>query len=140
MIENIRYYVLVEKENGLFLNLFDENKNMVDNFFSLNENKINNYIIEYQNKKAFFISWDKFDEDKNSLKVEEDLLELLLESSDLVDVNFEKVTIVGLKNITLVARNNPKNNDSIDIFFEIDDNIISKNNIVGNYIYFKGCL
>ena len=99
MIENIRYYVLVEKENGLFLNLFDENKNMVDNFFSLNENKINNYIIEYQNKKAFFISWDKFDEDKNSLKVEEDLLELLLESSDLVDVNFEKVTIVGLKNI-----------------------------------------
>ena len=139
MIENIRYYVLVEKENGLFLNLFDENKNMVDNFFSLNENKINNYIIEYQNKKAFFISWDKFDEDKNSLKVEEDLLELLLESSDWVDVNFEKVTIVGLKNITLVARNNPKNNDSIDIFFEIDDNIISKNNIVGNYIYFKGC-
>ena len=43
MIENIRYYVLVEKENGLFLNLFDENKNMVDNFFSLNENKINIY-------------------------------------------------------------------------------------------------
>ena len=136
MIE-VKFYMLVEGEDALYLALYDSEKNLISSYSNLNQNDINNYIENLENEKEFFISWE---EEKNSdyLKLDEKLISYLLGKDNFVNDDFEIIEKKEVKNIALFIRDNKEIEDRLDIYIEINDNLLTKNNIVGNYIYSQG--
>ena len=136
MIE-VKFYMLVEGEDALYLALYDSEKNLISSYSNLNQNDINNYIENLENEKEFFISWE---EEKNSdyLKLDEKLISYLLGQNNFVNADFEIIEKKEVKNIALFIRDNKEIEDRLDIYIEINDNLLTKNNIVGNYIYSQG--
>ena len=136
MIE-VKFYMLVEREDALYLALYDSEKNLISSYSNLNQNDINNYIENLENEKEFFISWE---EEKNSdyLKLDEKLISYLLGQNNFVNADFEIIEKKEVKNIALFIRDNKEIEDRLDIYIEINDNLLTKNNIVGNYIYSQG--
>ena len=136
MIE-VKFYMLVEGEDSLYLALYDSEKNLISSYSNLNQNDINNYIENLENEKEFFISWE---EEKNSdyLKLDEKLISYLLGQNNFVNADFEIIEKKEVKNIALFIRDNKEIEDRLDIYIEINDNLLTKNNIVGNYIYSQG--
>ncbi|PIM76841.1 helicase SNF [Fusobacterium polymorphum] len=126
--------MLVEREDALYLALYDSEKNLISSYSNLNQNDINNYIENLENEKEFFISWE---EEKNSdyLKLDEKLISYLLGQNNFVNADFEIIEKKEVKNIALFIRDNKEIEDRLDIYIEINDNLLTKNNIVGNYIY-----
>ena len=133
MIE-VKFYMLVEGEDSLYLALYDSEKNLISSYSNLNQNGINNYIENLENEKEFFISWE---EEKNSdyLKLDEKLISYLLGKDNFVNDDFEIIEKKEIENIALFIRDNKEIEDRLDIYIEINDNLLTKNNIVGNYIY-----
>ena len=133
MIE-VKFYMLVEGEDALYLALYDSEKNLISSYSNLNQNDINNYIENLENEKEFFISWE---EEKNSdyLKLDEKLISYLLGKDNFVNDDFEIIEKKEIENIALFIRDNKEIEDRLDIYIEINDNLLTKNNIVGNYIY-----
>ena len=130
----VKFYMLVEREDALYLALYDSEKNLISSYSNLNQNDINNYIENLENEKEFFISWE---EEKNSdyLKLDEKLISYLLGQNNFVNADFEIIEKKEVKNIALFIRDNKEIEDRLDIYIEINDNLLTKNNIVGNYIY-----
>ena len=133
----VKFYMLVEGEDTLYLALYDSEKNLISSYSNLNQNDINNYIENLENEKEFFISWE---EEKNSdyLKLDEKLISYLLGKDNFVNDDFEIIEKKEIENIALFIRDNKEIEDRLDIYIEINDNLLTKNNIVGNYIYSQG--
>ena len=131
---DVKFYMLVEGEDHLYLALYDSEKNLITSYSNLNQNDINNYIENLENEKEFFISWE---EEKNSdyLKLDEKLISYLLGKDNFVNDDFEIIEKKEIENIALFIRDNKEIEDRLDIYIEINDNLLTKNNIVGNYIY-----
>jgi len=134
---NVKFYMLVEGEDALYLALYDSEKNLISSYSNLNQNDVNNYIENLENEKEFFISWE---EEKNSdyLKLDEKLISYLLGKDNFVNDDFEIIEKKEIENIALFIRDNKEIEDRLDIYIEINDNLLTKNNIVGNYIYSQG--
>ena len=133
----VKFYMLVEGEDSLYLALYDSEKNLISSYSNLNQNDINNYIENLENEKEFFISWE---EEKSSdyLKLDEKSISYLLGQNNFVNADFEIIEKKEVKNIALFIRDNKEIEDRLDIYIEINDNLLTKNNIVGNYIYSQG--
>ena len=133
----VKFYMLVEGEDSLYLALYDSEKNLISSYSNLNQNDINNYIENLENEKEFFISWE---EEKSSdyLKLDEKLISYLLGQDNFVNDDFEIIEKKEIENIALFIRDNKEIEDRLDIYIEINDNLLTKNNIVGNYIYSQG--
>ena len=133
----VKFYMLVEREDALYLALYDSEKNLISSYSNLNQNDINNYIENLENEKEFFISWE---EEKSSyyLKLDERSISYLLGQNNFVNADFEIIEKKEVKNIALFIRDNKEIEDRLDIYIEINDNLLTKNNIVGNYIYSQG--
>ena len=133
----VKFYMLVEREDALYLALYDSEKNLISSYSNLNQNDINNYIENLENEKEFFISWE---EEKSSdyLKLDEKLISYLLGQDNFVNADFEIIEKKEVENLALFIRNNKEIEDRLDIYIEINDNLLMKNNIVGNYIYSQG--
>ena len=133
----VKFYMLVEGEDTLYLALYDSEKNLISSYSNLNQNDINNYIENLENEKEFFISWE---EEKSSyyLKLDERSISYLLGQNNFVNADFEIIEKKEVKNIALFIRDNKEIEDRLDIYIEINDNLLTKNNIVGNYIYSQG--
>ena len=133
----VKFYMLVEGEDSLYLALYDSEKNLISSYSNLNQNDINNYIENLENEKEFFISWE---EEKKSdyLKLDKTLLEYLLEEKKFVNSDFERITEKEIENVSLLIRDNKEIEDRLDIYIEINDNLLTKRNIVENYIYSQG--
>lgn len=130
----VKFYMLVEGEDALYLALYDSEKNLISSYSNLNQNDINNYIENLENEKEFFISWE---EEKSSdyLKLDEKLISYLLGQDNFVNADFEIIEKKEVENLALFIRNNKEIEDRLDIYIEINDNLLTKNSIVGNYIY-----
>ena len=133
----VKFYMLVEGEDSLYLALYGSEKNLISSYSNLNQNDINNYIENLENEKEFFISWE---EEKSSdyLKLDEKLISYLLGQDNFVNDDFEIIEKKEIENIALFIRDNKEIEDRLDIYIEINDNLLTKNNIVGNYIYSQG--
>ena len=133
----VKFYMLVEGEDSLYLALYDSEKNLISSYSNLNQNDINNYIENLENEKEFFISWE---EEKSSdyLKLDEKLISYLLGKDNFVNDDFEIIEKKEVENLALFIRNNKEIEDRLDIYIEINDNLLTKNNIVGDYIYSQG--
>ena len=134
---DVKFYMLIEGEDNLYLALYDTEKNLISSYSNLNQSKINNYIENIENENKFFISWE---EEKKSdyLKLDKTLLEYLLKEEKFVNSDFERIIKKEIKNVSLLIRDNKEIEDRLDIYIEINDNLLTKNNIVGNYIYSQG--
>ena len=136
-MKDVKFYMLIEGEDNLYLALYDTEKNLISSYSNLNQSKINNYIENLENEKEFFISWE---EEKKSdyLKLDKILLEYLLEEEKFVNSDFERIIEKEIENVSLLIRDNKKIEDRLDIYIEINDNLLTKRNIVENYIYSQG--
>ena len=47
----VKFYMLVEREDALYLALYDSEKNLISSYSNLNQNDINNYIENLENEK-----------------------------------------------------------------------------------------
>ena len=143
-MKDVKFYMLIEGEDNLYLALYDTEKNLISSYsnlnqskINLNQSKINNYIENLENEKEFFISWE---EEKKSdyLKLDKILLEYLLEEEKFVNSDFERIIEKEIENVSLLIRDNKEIEDRLDIYIEINDNLLTKRNIVENYIYSQG--
>ena len=55
-MEKIKFYKLVENEDGACLELYNENDELVVDYLNLNSNKINDYIANLECTNDFFIT------------------------------------------------------------------------------------
>lgn len=134
---DVKFYMLLEAEDGLYLALYNSEKNIINTYSNLNRSKVNAYIENLENEKNFFISWDE-KSSSDYLKLDETLISYLLELENFVDFKFEKIRKKEIKNIPILIRNNKEIEDNLDIYIEINDNILSRKNIIGDYIYSQG--
>ena len=131
---DVKFYMLVEGEDNLYLALYDTEKNLISSYSNLNQSKINNYIENLKNEEEFFISWE--DEKKSEyLKLDKTLLEYLLEEEKFVNSDFERIIKKEIKNVPLLIRDNKEIEDRLDIYIEINDNLLTKKNVMDSYIY-----
>lgn len=137
-MEKIKFYKLVEDEDGACLELYNENDELVVDYLNLNSNKINDYIANLECTNDFFITWAE--EKKDKIVIDEILLNYLLESENFVNKNFEKIFLKEVETATLLIRNDKNIEDKLDIFLEINDNILTTRNIIGNYAYVQGSI
>lgn len=137
-MEKIKFYKLVENEDGACLELYNENDELVVDYLNLNSNKINDYIANLECTNDFFITWAE--EKKDKIVIDEILLNYLLESEKFVNKNFEKIFLKEVETATLLIRNDKNIEDKLDIFLEINDNILTTRNIIGNYAYVQGSI
>ena len=134
---DVKFYMLVEGEDNLYLALYDTEKNLISSYSNLNQSKINNYIENLKNEEEFFISWE--DEKKSEyLKLDKTLLEYLLEEEKFVNSDFERIIKKEIKNVPLLIRDNKEIEDRLDIYIEINDNLLTKKNVMDSYIYSQG--
>ncbi|WP_335995597.1 DEAD/DEAH box helicase [Fusobacterium polymorphum] len=134
---DVKFYMLVEGEDNLYLALYDSEKNLISSYSNLNQNDINSYIENLENEKEFFISWEE-EKSNDYLKLDEKLISYLLGKDNFVNADFEIIEKKEIENIALFIRDNKEIEDRLDIYIEINDNLLTKNNIVGNYIYSQG--
>ncbi|WP_339017816.1 DEAD/DEAH box helicase family protein [Fusobacterium animalis] len=131
---DVKFYMLVEGEDNLYLALYDTEKNLISSYSNLNQSKINNYIENLKNEEEFFISWEK-EKKSEYLKLDKTLLEYLLEEEKFVNSDFERIIKKEIKNVPLLIRDNKEIEDRLDIYIEINDNLLTKKNVMNSYIY-----
>lgn len=134
---DVKFYMLVEGEDNLYLALYDTEKNLISSYSNLNQSKINNYIENLKNEEGFFISWEK-EKKSEYLKLDKTLLEYLLEEEKFVNSDFERIIKKEIKNVPLLIRDNKEIEDRLDIYIEINDNLLTKKNVMDSYIYSQG--
>ena len=94
---DVKFYMLVEGKDNLYLALYDTEKNLISSYSNLNQSKINNYIENLENEKEFFISW-KEEKKSDYLKLDKTLLEYLLKEEKFVNSDFERITKKEIEN------------------------------------------
>ena len=104
MIE-VKFYMLVEGEDSLYLALYDSEKNLISSYSNLNQNDINSYIENLENEKEFFISWEE-EKSNEHLKLDEKLISYLLEKDNFVNADFEIIEKKQIENLSLFLRDN----------------------------------
>ena len=134
---DVKFYMLVEGEDNLYLALYDTEKNLISSYSNLNQSKINNYIENLENEKEFFISW-KEEKKSDYLKLDKTLLEYLLKEEKFVNSDFERIIKKEIKNVPLLIRDNKEIEDRLDIYIEINDNLLTKKNVMDSYVYSQG--
>ena len=134
---DVKFYMLVEGKDNLYLALYDTEKNLISSYSNLNQSKINNYIENLKNEEEFFISWEK-EKKSEYLKLDKTLLEYLLEEEKFVNSDFERIIKKEIKNVPLLIRDNKEIEDRLDIYIEINDNLLTKKNVMDSYIYSQG--
>ena len=134
---DVKFYMLIEGEDNLYLALYDTEKNLISSYSNLNQSKINNYIENLNNEEEFFISWEK-EKKSEYLKLDRILLEYLLEEEKFVNSDFERIIKKEIKNVSLLIRDNKEIEDRLDIYIEINDNLLTKKNVMDSYIYSQG--
>ena len=134
---DVKFYMLVEGEDNLYLALYDTEKNLISSYSNLNQSKINNYIENLKNEEEFFISWEK-EKKSEYLKLDKTLLEYLLEEEKFVNSDFDRIIKKEIKNVPLLIRDNKEIEDRLDIYIEINDNLLTKKNVMDSYIYSQG--
>lgn len=134
---DVKFYMLVEGEDNLYLALYDTEKDLISSYSNLNQSKINNYIENLKNEEEFFISWEK-EKKSEYLKLDKTLLEYLLEEEKFVNSDFERIIKKEIKNVPLLIRDNKEIEDRLDIYIEINDNLLTKKNVIDSYIYSQG--
>lgn len=134
---DVKFYMLIEGEDNLYLALYDTEKNLISSYSNLNQSKINNYIENLKNEEEFFISWEK-EKKSEYLKLDRILLEYLLEEEKFVNSDFERIIKKEIKNVPLLIRDNKEIEDRLDIYIEINDNLLTKKNVMDSYIYSQG--
>ena len=134
---DVKFYMLVEGEDNLYLALYDTEKNVISSYSNLNQSKINNYIENLKNEEEFFISWEK-EKKSEYLKLDKTLLEYLLEEEKFVNSDFDRIIKKEIKNVPLLIRDNKEIEDRLDIYIEINDNLLTKKNVMDSYIYSQG--
>lgn len=134
---DVKFYMLVEGEDNLYLALYDTEKNLISSYSNLNQSKINNYIENLKNEEEFFISWEK-EKKSEYLKLDKTLLEYLLEEEKFVNSDFERIIKKEIKNVPLLIRDNKEIEDRLDIYIEINDNLLTKKNVMDSYVYSQG--
>ncbi|MEX6520203.1 DEAD/DEAH box helicase [Fusobacterium animalis] len=134
---DVKFYMLVEGEDNLYLALYNTEKNLISSYSNLNQSKINNYIENLKNEEEFFISWEK-EKKSEYLKLDKTLLEYLLEEEKFVNSDFERIIKKEIKNVPLLIRDNKEIEDRLDIYIEINDNLLTKKNVMDSYIYSQG--
>ncbi|QYR67890.1 DEAD/DEAH box helicase family protein [Fusobacterium animalis] len=134
---DVKFYMLVEGEDNLYLALYDTEKNLISSYSNLNQSKINNYIENLKNEEEFFISWEK-EKKSEYLKLDKILLEYLLEEEKFVNSDFERIIKKEIKNVPLLIRDNKEIEDRLDIYIEINDNLLTKKNVMDSYVYSQG--
>lgn len=134
---DVKFYMLVEGEDNLYLALYDTEKNLISSYSNLTQSKINNYIENLKNEEEFFISWEK-EKKSEYLKLDKTLLEYLLEEEKFVNSDFERIIKKEIKNVPLLIRDNKEIEDRLDIYIEINDNLLTKKNAMNSYIYSQG--
>ena len=134
---DVKFYMLVEGEDNLYLALYDTEKNLISSYSNLNQSKINNYIENLKNEEEFFISWEK-EKKSEYLKLDKTLLEYLLEEEKFVNSDFERIIKKEIKNVPLLIRDNKEIEDRLGIYIEINDNLLTKKNVMDSYIYSQG--
>ena len=134
---DVKFYMLVEGEDNLYLALYDTEKNLISSYSNLNQSKINNYIENLKNEEEFFISWEK-EKKSEYLKLDKTLLEYLLEEEKFVNSDFERIIKKEIKNVPLLIRDNKEIEDRLDIYIEINDDLLTKKNVMDSYIYSQG--
>ncbi|WP_339014622.1 DEAD/DEAH box helicase [Fusobacterium animalis] len=134
---DVKFYMLVEGEDNLYLALYDTEKNLISSYSNLNQSKINNYIENLKNEEEFFISWEK-EKKSEYLKLDKTLLEYLLEEEKFVNSDFERIIKKEIKSVPLLIRDNKEIEDRLDIYIEINDNLLTKKNVMDSYIYSQG--
>lgn len=72
------------------------------------------------------------------LKLDKTLLEYLLEEEKFVNSDFERIIKKEIKNVPLLIRDNKEIEDRLDIYIEINDNLLTKKNVMDSYIYSQG--
>ena len=72
------------------------------------------------------------------LKLDKTLLEYLLEEEKFVNSDFERIIKKEIKNVPLLIRDNKEIEDRLDIYIEINDNLLTKKNVMNSYIYSQG--
>ena len=135
MVE-VSFYMLVEEEGSFSLALYDSEKNVLTNYSNLNQNVVNEYIENLENEREFFISWDE--KKSEYLSIDSTLLKYLLEHGNFVNSDFEKIEKSEITNLSLLIRESKEIEDKLDIFIEINDNLLDKKSIIDNYIYSQG--
>ena len=136
-MKDVKFYMLIEGEDNLYLALYDTEKNLISSYSNLNQSKINNYIENLKNEEEFFISWEK-EKKSEYLKLDKTLLEYLLEEEKFVNSDFERIIKKEIKNVPLLIRDNKEIEDRLDIYIEINDNLLTKKNVMDSYIYSQG--
>ena len=136
-MRDVKFYMLVEGKDNLYLALYDTEKNLISSYSNLNQSKINNYIENLKNEEEFFISWEK-EKKSEYLKLDKTLLEYLLEEEKFVNSDFERIIKKEIKNVPLLIRDNKEIEDRLDIYIEINDNLLTKKNVMDSYIYSQG--
>ena len=112
---DVKFYMLVEGEDSLYLALYDSEKNLISSYSNLNQNDINNYIENLENEKEFFINWEE-EKSSDHLKLDKKLLSYLLGKDNFVNSDFEIITEKVIKNIVLFIRDSKEIEDRLNIY------------------------
>lgn len=88
----VAYYIIIEKEDNLFLRLYDENKKL-SVILIAQKKTLNNYIADISSDD-FNISWDsEKDNCEDSLQMDDELIGLLVENNNIYNENFKKSSL-----------------------------------------------
>lgn len=130
------FYQLLKFEDSFKIQVLDENKKIIENYESLEDNKINNYLKMLKNDN-FFISWEE--EKGKELILDEELLDLLLESENFITEDFRKIFRKNIKEAFLTAINSSEDSDEVSINIEIEDIFFTKDMLVAGQLYYDAC-
>lgn len=130
------FYQLLKFEDSFKIQVLDENKKIIENYENLEDNKINNYLKMLKNDN-FFISWEE--EKGKELILDEELLDLLLESENFITEDFRKIFRKNIKEAFLTAINSSEDSDEVSINIEIEDIFFTKDMLVAGQLYYDAC-
>ncbi|MDY4011915.1 MAG: DEAD/DEAH box helicase [Fusobacterium gastrosuis] len=132
-MQKVHFYKVLELEDKLVIHLLDENLSEIVSYENLEEDEINEYIKLNYVDNGFDISWES--EKSTQIEIDEELLNLLLKSSKIVNKDLKKILVREIENVVLIAKENKENRNEVIISLEIEDIEFTKNKVIGEYLY-----
>lgn len=118
-MNNVSYYKLVKENSTFYIQLLDSERKVIKDYENLEKNELNDYI-RYSKDDNFFINWGE--ESNEYVKLDDELVELLLESKKFVDKNFKEISVEEISKIFLIVKEDIDNRDNVVTSLEISDN------------------
>ncbi len=106
-MQKVHFYKVLELEDKLEIHLLDENLSEIVSYENLEEDEINEYIKLNYVDNGFDISWES--EKSTQIEIDEELLNLLLKSSKIVNKDLKKILVREIENVVLIAKENKEN-------------------------------